>query len=283
MIEIPEANTLMRQLNETVVGFRITNAVAGAYPHGFAWFSDNHAEYGAMLYNKTIKKAVSYGGRPELQIEDMILSFCDGVNIRYFEAGAKRPEKHQMLLEFDNGSAIVCTVQMYGGIFCFPEVRNEQQGKLAGSLSDFYYQVAKEKPSPLSDEFDEKYFESLLTEKSRKLSAKAFLATEQRIPGLGNGVLQDILWKAQIHPKRKMNTIADRELEGLYNIVKSVLAEMTDKGGRDTEKDLFGNNGGYITVMSKKNENKACPVCGNLIKRMAYLGGNVYVCNSCQL
>lgn|GEM_PF-2077218 len=30
---------------------------------------------------------------------------------------------------------------------------------------------------------------------------KAFLATEQRIPGLGNGVLQDILWTARIHPK----------------------------------------------------------------------------------
>jgi formamidopyrimidine-DNA glycosylase len=43
------------------------------------------------------------------------------------------------------------------------------------------------------------------------LSAKAFLATEQRIPGLGNGVLQDILFTAGIHPKRKMAAISEEE------------------------------------------------------------------------
>lgn len=273
MIEIPEANTLMRQLNETVVGKKITDAIAGASPHGFAWFSCDPVAYGAMLNGKTVKKAACYGGRPELQTEDMILSLWDGVNARYFEAGTKRPEKHQMFLAFADGSAIVCTVQMYGGMSCFPE---------ADGAEDFYYKAAREKPSPLSGKFDEVYFASLITEKTRKLSAKAFLATEQRIPGLGNGVLQDILWKAKIHPKRKLNALSDGELENLYNAVKLLLAEMTEKGGRDTEKDLFGKTGGYITVMSKKNEGMTCPACGSLIKRMAYLGGNVYVCEGCQ-
>ena len=186
-------------------------------------------------------------------------------------------------MEFDDGAAVACTVQMYGGIFCFPESAGKQQVRLAVSPGDFYYKMAKEKPSPLSGEFDEKYFASLLTDKTKKLSAKAFLATEQRIPGLGNGVLQDVLWRAQIHPKRKVNTLSDGELDKLYNVVKSTLAEMTEKGGRDTEKDLFGNAGGYATVMSNKNEGAACPVCGGLIKRMAYLGGNVYVCEGCQM
>jgi len=282
MLEIPEANTLMRQLNKTVVGKKIINAVAGASPHGFAWFSADPAAYGAILNDKTVEKAACYGGRPELQTEDMILSFNDGVNIRYVEKGSKRPEKHQLLLEFADGCAIVCTVQMYGGMLCFPRCADEQQMKLAVSPADFYYKAAKEKPSPLSKEFDAKYFASLLTDKTKKLSAKAFLATEQRIPGLGNGVLQDILWKALVHPKRKMNTLSDSKLEELYKIVKSLIGEMTEKGGRDTEKDLFGNTGGYITVMSKKNEGKACPVCGGPIKRMAYLGGNVYFCEGCQ-
>ena len=55
MLEIPEANTLTRQLDKTVVGKKITNAVAGASPHGFAWFSGDPAAYGAMLNGKTIK------------------------------------------------------------------------------------------------------------------------------------------------------------------------------------------------------------------------------------
>ena len=66
------------------------------------------------------------------------------------------------------------------------------------------------------------------------------MATEQRIPGLGNGVLQDILFKSHIHPKRKLATLGDAELGRMYSSVKSTLRDMADRGGRDTEKDLLG-------------------------------------------
>ena len=272
MLEIPEAKTIARQLNEAVVGKVIARAVAAASPHGFAWYSGDPALYGDMLAGKEATGAEAYGGRPELWAEDMRISFGDGVNVRYFAAHAKRPAKHQLLLEFDGGDAICCTVQMYGGLWAFP----------GGMNNDFYYTVAKEKPSPLSAGFDAAYFDSLLTDDAKKLSAKAFLATEQRIPGLGNGVLQDILWTAKIHPKRKMSTLSESDLETLYLTVKNLLSEMTAKGGRDTEKDLFGNPGGFITTMSKKNGGMPCPACGDIIRRMAYMGGNVYVCESCQ-
>jgi formamidopyrimidine-DNA glycosylase len=91
----------------------------------------------------------------------------------------------------------------------------------------------------------------------QKLSAKAFLATEQRIPGLGNGVLQDILWYANIHPKRKISTLSAEQKHKLFRSVKTILAEMTELGGRDTERDLFGCNGGYITRLSKKTVGSA--------------------------
>lgn len=71
-------------------------------------------------------------------------------------------------------------------------------------------------------------------------SLKAFLATEQRIPGLGNGVLQDILYEAGMHPKRKLKSLSDTDIKTLYDSVKGTLKVMTDSGGRDTEKDLAG-------------------------------------------
>jgi formamidopyrimidine-DNA glycosylase len=114
------------------------------------------------------------------------------------------------------------------------------------------------------------------------MSAKAFLATKQRIPGLGNGVLQDILFNAGIHPKTKIETLSDEKINDLYESVKSTLSEMTKKGSRDTEKDLFGNYGGYTTKLSKKTMGTPCPVCGSSIVRQAYLGGNVYFCPICQ-
>ncbi|NLG52254.1 MAG: endonuclease VIII, partial [Chloroflexi bacterium] len=126
------------------------------------------------------------------------------------------------------------------------------------------------------------YFDSLFNENTAKLSAKAFLATEQRIPGLGNGVLQDILWTARIHPKRKMADLSSAEIDAMYAAVKSVLRAMADRGGRDVEKDLFGQPGGYTTILSKNTVGTPCPVCGEGIQKEPYLGGAIYYCLGCQ-
>ena len=272
MIEIPEAHTIARQLKEETIGKTISRAIAASSPHGFAFYFGDPSVYGDMLEGKKVTGIEVYGGRPEIWAEEMRISFSDGVNMRYFETAEEAPPKHQFFLEFAEGGAICCTVQMYGGMFVFPDGMND----------NFYYLVGKEKPSPLTDAFDEAYFAGLLTDDTKKLSAKAFLATEQRIPGLGNGVLQDILWTAKIHPKRKMATLSDGEFETMFKTVKSLLSEMTEKGGRDTEKDIYGNPGAYKTVMSKKNDGAPCPECGDIIRKFSYLGGNVYVCEGCQ-
>ncbi len=108
------------------------------------------------------------------------------------------------------------------------------------------------------------------------------LATNQRIPGLGNGVLQDILFNAGIHPKRKEETFAESDLEILFNSIKSTLSEMTVKGGRDSEKDLFGLTGGYRTKAGKYTAGKHCPKCAGIIKKETYMGGSIYYCPGCQ-
>lgn len=273
MIEIPESNTLSRQLMQTVRGKTILNVTANQSPHKFTWYFGDPADYHSLLAGKKIDKAIANAGQVEIWAEDCRILLQDGVNLRYFAPGEELPQKHQLKMEFDDFSALVGVVQMYGGISAFPDGANDNP----------YYLVAKEKPTPLSDEFDEHYFETLLAAANlSKLSAKAFLATEQRIPGLGNGVLQDILWQAKVHPKRKMASLTDSELSGMFHAVKSTLFEMTLNGGRDTERDLFGCPGGYKTILSKNTLGKPCPLCGGVIHKEAYLGGSVYVCPQCQ-
>ena len=152
-----------------------------------------------------------------------------------------------------------------------------------GEFHNPYYDATKSKPSPLSDEFDRAYFDRLITSSDvQKLSAKAFLATEQRIPGLGNGVLQDVLFNAKIHPKKKVNTLSEKDKEVLFNSIKDILSVMASQGGRDTELDIFGHPGGYETILSKNTVNKPCHVCGTIIKKEAYMGGSIYFCERCQ-
>jgi len=273
MLELVEARILSEQLNETVVGKRITKVVAAYSPHKFAFFHGDPNQYNELMTGKLLTKAAPNGGQVEIQIEDTYLVLGDGVSMQYLAKDAKRPLKHQLLIEFEDFTALSASVQMYGFLWGFKE----------GEFDNKYYLLAKEKPSPLSEAFNYDYFTGILTGQGmEKLSAKALLATEQRIPGLGNGMLQDILYHAGIHPKRKLQTMSESERIKLFTSIKSTLTEMLHQGGRDTEKDLFGKNGGYRTRLSKNTVGRPCPVCQTLIAKEAYLGGSIYYCSGCQ-
>ncbi len=272
MIEIPESLTLAKQLTDTVKGKKIAEVETGHTKHSFAWYTDDPQEYAGKLQGKTVGEIHGIGSMVEMEAEDYRFTVGDGTNIRYFEKGEKLPERYQMRITFEDESSLICTVQMYGSMFLFRP----------GEYDNFYYLVAKEKPMPGTEGFDYPYFQSLKEELSGKLSAKAMLATEQRIPGLGNGVLQDILLEAGIHPKQKIGSLREVDWKRLYTAVSNVLREMTEKGGRDTEKNLFGQAGGYRTKLSKKTLGGPCPYCGNPIQKTAYLGGTVYFCSQCQ-
>lgn len=275
MIELPEARVLASQLAATYTGKTVRDVIANHCKHGFAFYHGDPADYGERLSGKRVTGCQPQGGRVLMLLEDMRLSFHDGVCLHHLEAGEARPDKHQLLVEFEGGVGFYCTIQMYGGMYAYmagdPEIEQ-----------NFYTRVAVEKPSPLTDAFDRAHFDALFEGIKPSLSAKALLASEQRIPGLGNGVLQDILFQARIHPKAKASALGAERRQALFDSVKTTLRDMEAQGGRDTEKDLFRRPGGYRTILSSKTAAYPCPQCGGSITRQAYLGGNVYFCSSCQ-
>lgn len=271
MIELPEAIVLADQLKGTLTGKQITCATADSSHHKFTWYNGNPEDYSELLEGRTIEDAVSYGGKVHIKMNGEVgLAFSDGATLSYFEPGAAVPDKHQLLLEFDDGSALVVTVRMYGGIFSY-----------IGEMDNEYDRIAREAPDVFTDSFSFDYFMSLRPEK-KKLSVKGFFATEQRIPGLGNGVAQDIMLEAGLHPKRDISTLSEEEFHRLYQVIPDLLWKMTEEGGRDTEKDLFGRNGGYLTQMSKNTYGGPCLNCGTYIQKEAFLGGVIYFCPNCQ-
>lgn len=228
--------------------------------------------YPSLLVGKQIESARGHGAFVDLLCEEnTIISIGDGTNMKYYPAIEKHPAKHQLLIVFEDDSFLAFTVSMYGAIYAYE-----------GEFDNFYHQNSLNSISPLSKTFDERYFEGVFESVNKDISIKALLATEQRIPGLGNGVLQDILFNANIHPKRKISKISDFEKGELFHSLKFTLQNMTDKGGRDTEKDFYGNWGGYKTKLSKNTYKSGCPNCGGEIVKEAYMGGTVYYCPECQ-
>lgn len=269
MIELPEAVHLAQQLSNALAGKRVARVVAGASPHTFAWFYGEPCEFDALARERRFGPADAIAGFVQIELEGLAIIVHEGVGLRYHAPGERVPPKHQLLVELSDGSTLTASVKMYGGIgIVDPRCCDNR-----------YYLLARDLPSPLGDDFTEDYF----SERAEpRLTLKAFLATEQRFPGLGNGVLQDILYDAALHPKRRLSSLTDEEMIRLYRSVRTVLRAMRDQGGRDTEIDLYGDPGGYVTRMSRRALGSPCVRCGASIHRSTYLGGTVYYCPGCQ-
>ncbi|MDL2306012.1 endonuclease VIII [Bacteroides sp. OttesenSCG-928-D19] len=273
MLELPEVITLSKQANNALKGKIITQVFNATKPHKFTFYNSDPLEYGKLLVGKTIESARGYGMFVDFLLSDHVtMNIGDGTIVRYYNQGDKIPANYQLLLTFNDDSFLVFTVAMYGFINVY----------LNGLIDNKYYNLSRNSISPLSKTYTADQFEKLFAEAGKTLSAKALLATEQRIPGVGNGVTQDILFNARIHPKQKVLALSDTQKETLFNSLKDTLQEMTFEGGRDTQTDLYGNPGGYPTILSAKTWKNGCPRCAHAITKEAYLGGSVYYCPVCQ-
>lgn len=274
MIEIPEAKVISTQLNKELSGKVIRHAVAGTHPNKFAWYSGDPAEYNQKLIYRRVIKSYNHASRVFIEFDNgLALIFGEGTRIIYHEADAIMPKKHQLLVEFTDTTVLSVTIKMYGFILCEDK----------DAVTNKYIVDSMIKPSPLSDGFSWDYFnEMFLAHRNTSISTKAFLTTEQRFPGIGNGVLHDILFNAKIHPRHKLSNYNDEEPDNLYNSIRITLNEMVEKGGRDTEKNIYGEKGGYKCIMSRNTVGNNCPACGGVIEKQSYMGGSIYFCGSCQ-
>jgi len=288
-MSLVECQVVSNQLQNTVVGKRIVKTIANQNPHCFVWFatepqyafaakeiSYKQAEqYDKLLTGKKILKANVLSNFNYLYVGNRALMF-NTLSTRYYGANDKQPKRHQLYLLLDDGSALTFCGSLGGPLFLF-EIGED--GWAINFRNDF--------PSVLSDDFSETFFLNLikntdLTKLQPAKSVKCFLATKSRIPGLDNTILHEILWEAQVNPKSVMAALGQDEYKRLYAAIKKVFPAVITAGGLDTQKDIYGNFGGYVTKASKHTIDKPCQRCGGPIVKEAYMGGVVYYCSKCQ-
>lgn len=272
MIELPEARTIASDLRKEILG-KIIIDVGGNYTdHKFTFYEGDANNYKNMLVGKKVTDIIDRNYYVEIEIENYKLTFRDGANIRYYNKPEKL-KKSKLLITFDDSSYLNVTTSMY----CFIGLFDKEIG-----LDNEYYQLELTGISPLDQNFTLAYFKTLINDETIKLSIKAFLATKQRILGIGNGVVQEIMFNAKLHPKRKIKSLNDDDIATLHKSIVNILTKMINEHGRDSEKDIYGNPGGYQTVLSAKGYKNGCPICHSEIKKEQYLGGSIYYCPNCQ-
>ena len=276
MFEISECVTLVRQMNEKLSGKRITSGNLGNSPHKFVWYNRSDEEFARLVEGKTVGETSVQGRWMFTPIEPgyvLVLGECGG-KILYHEPGTKEPKKIHLQLHFEDGSFFTATTQMWGGMELFDEGDEQEREYVKGMRT-----------TPAEDRFTFDYFNALVDDlvPEKKRSVKGLLTQEQLIPGLGNAVAQDIMFKAQIHPKYPIQSLDVAQRKALYGSIVDTVAEIIDKGGRYDEFDLYGQRGGYIRLMDKNAAGRPCSSCGTTIQKIQYLGGACYLCPSCQI
>ena len=275
MIELPEAKVIAHQIVVELTGKRIEYGDRGNAEHKFAFANGTSEEYQAILKGKTVGAARGHGSAILVPIEPghVLVLGGGGERILYHPRDAKLPAKYHLLLRFAGGDCLTVTVQGWGNTLLLPE---------AAHGAHLHVQI--ERVPPLSTGFTWPFFESLFEEVGPESSAsiKYFLISEPGVWGIGNGCLQDILFHARIHPRRRIVDLTGAEKRALYDALVGTLARMVEQGGRYEERDLYGNRGGYVRLLDAKTKGTPCTVCGTPIEKAQYLGGAIYFCPTCQ-
>lgn len=275
MFELPECVTLVQQMNVTLRGKTIGNGGLGNSPHKFVWYNRKPAEFERLTRGKTVGNAEAKGRWMLLPLGPgyvLVFGECGG-RILFHPAGSKLPVKYHLLVQFTDGSALSAVTQMWGAYELY-EKGEERERKYIKAM----------RPTPVDPEFTFDYFATLLDElgSGEKRSAKGLLTQEQLIPGLGNSIAQDILFRARLSPKHSIGDLNKAQRRKLYDAVIRTVGDAVAKGGREDELDLFGKPGGYVRIMSSKTVGRPCPQCGTRVEKIAYLGGACYYCPRCQ-
>jgi len=187
-------------------------------------------------------------------------------------ADIKLPHKHtRVAFHFDDGTTLY-----------FNDMRLFGYTKLANAK-----EVAEARkgygPEPIDPEFDIPWFTERL--KKRQSPIKAVLLDQAFVAGLGNIYVDEALWRAQVSPMRKANTLTKKEAAAIAAASGDVMNESIAVGGT-TFKDFAdtdghaGNFTAYLKVFGKQGE--ACSRCGTIIKKTRLAGRGTHYCPKCQ-
>ena len=114
---------------------------------------------------------------------------------------------------------------------------------------------------------------------------KEAILDQSLLAGVGNIYANDGLWLAGIDPRRKANSLKLSEVKKLRLSLSTVLERGLAVGGAsdNTYRDFYGGRGGYQNeFLTYGRTGEPCNNCGLGIKRIVVGGRGTWTCDKCQ-
>jgi formamidopyrimidine-DNA glycosylase len=268
MPELPEVTNIARQMNAELVGKSIVEADVLQEK----CLNMPAQDFRQLIIGKPIEEVYPRGKWVFTRLRGdayLLISLGMGGDLIYHAPGEEFSGKHQFQFTFDDRSFIHLFFSWFGYVHAADQ----------GSLRD-HKMTATLGIDPLSDEFTDDRFQSMLA--GKKGGLKSYLMNQHHIAGIGNVYIQDILFKAGLHPNRKIGDISAEERRRLYEAIVGHLRYAVDLGGLIYERDFYGNPGRYTLSLVGHRPDSPCPVCGTLIREIKTGSTRSYICETCQ-
>jgi formamidopyrimidine-DNA glycosylase len=143
---------------------------------------------------------------------------------------------------------------------------------------------AKLGAEPLSEAFTAEVLAAEATGRTAPL--KSFLLDQSRVAGVGNIYADEALYRARLHPLSPAGSMKPEHHEALHAAIVAALEAGLDAGGSSIEnyRDGRGERGTMQDeFLVHTREGEPCPSCGDPIVRIVVSGRSTYYCPSCQV
>jgi len=136
---------------------------------------------------------------------------------------------------------------------------------------------------PLTQGFTWEAFSEKMSKKKGIL--KAVLLDQTFISGLGNIYADEVCFASKVLPTRRVEILSMTELSALFENCQKIIEKAVENRGTSFRdyKDTQGKAGGYAKFLAVYGrEKEPCLVCGTPIKKIKLAGRGTHFCPSCQ-
>jgi formamidopyrimidine-DNA glycosylase len=122
----------------------------------------------------------------------------------------------------------------------------------------------------------------------RRSPLKAVLLNQQVVAGIGNIYGDEILWTARLHPLRPANEVNEHETQRLVNAMHSVLHEAIAARGSSLRDQQYVDLYGLVGAAQREHKvhdregGKCLRNDGGVVKKIVVGGRSAYFCTKCQ-
>ena len=284
MPELPEVETIARDLRGLVSGARIVGAASNWRPtlrsHDPEAFSLAVTGRAVEGVGRRGKQLLIWLGPTTGASEPAVLTVHLKMTGQLFVVQAGTPQDrhvHVVLVLADGRELRFRDMRKFGRMGLYRRdaatglpIEGEAIGVLAKGAE------------PLADEFTARRFAEMLARRRGRL--KTLLMNQDFIAGVGNIYADEALWRARLHPLRDAHTLRLEDARRLHGALRDVLAEAVERRGSSVDDYTAPEGDGSMQehLQVYQRTGAPCERCGRPIRRIVVGGRSTHFCGWCQ-